>query len=200
MRLLDCKEEGCRRLAVGAPGITDSLCAACAEHFERLQAYLGALDIDYEADPFIVRGFDYYTRTVFEIIADEIGAQSAVCGGGRYDGLIAEVGGPDTPAVGFGMGMERLLLLMEKRGVAAPDPGLLDLFIVSHGDAARTAAMKLAVQLRDQGIRCDLDHAGRSLKAQFKYADKLGCRFVAVIGEDELAEGRATLRDMRDGG
>lgn len=200
LRLLDCKEDSCQALKREAPRATEYLCDDCAGHFERLKGYLDALDVDYVVDPLIVRGFDYYTKTVFEAIATEIGAQSAVCAGGRYDGLIAEVGGPVTPAVGFGMGMERLLLLMEKRGVAAPDPGLLDLFIVFHGEAARTAAVKLAARLRDEGVRCDLDHAGRSVKAQFKYADRLGCRFAAVIGEDELVEGCVTLRDMAGGG
>ncbi|OPY91827.1 MAG: Histidine--tRNA ligase [Syntrophaceae bacterium PtaU1.Bin231] len=199
LRLLDCKEDSCRALVAGAPSVLKSLCDDCASHFERLRGYLAAMGVDAVVDPLIVRGLDYYTRTVFEIVATEIGAQSAVCGGGRYDGLIAQVGGPDTPAMGFGMGMERLLLLMEKRGVVPPDPGLLDVYVVTLGDAARAAAVQMVSGLREAGLRTDWDHAGRSMKAQFKYADRTGCRFVLVLGEDELAQGAATLRDMAAG-
>lgn len=199
LRLLDCKRESCRTAAEGAPSVLGSLCGDCLSHFERLKDYLGALGADYLVDPFIVRGLDYYTRTVFEIVAPEIGAQSAVCAGGRYDGLIAEVGGPDTPGIGFGMGMERLLILMGKRGVLPPEPAWLDVFVASRGEAAARRALALVRDLRQAGIRSDLDHAGRSLKAQFKHADRIGCRFVPVIGEDELSGGTVTLRDMRKG-
>ncbi|MGI5878090.1 MAG: histidine--tRNA ligase [Christensenellales bacterium] len=196
LRLLDCKVEGCRALVDGAPSVLDSLCEGCADHFGRLKEYLRTLKIDYIVDPRIVRGLDYYTRTVFEIIATEIGAQSTVCGGGRYDGLISDVGGPPTPGIGFGMGMERLLILMEKRGVEAPDPGSLDVFVVALGEPARREAVGLVGALREAGIRADLDHAERSAKAQFRFADRLGCRFTLVIGDEELSAGTVLLREM----
>ena len=196
LRILDCKEEGCKKIAAGAPLITESLCEECEEHFSGLQELLTAAGVKFKINPYIVRGLDYYTKTVFEIISNEIGAQGTVCGGGRYDGLIHEVGGPELPGVGFVMGIERLLMVMESTGAAFPAPPSPDVFIAAMGSEARIAGFKLMQSLRAEGISCDMDHAARSLKAQFKYADKLGAKKVIVIGEDELKSGKAQLRDM----
>lgn len=198
LRLLDCKEDRCSELAKDAPKITDYLCDDCKAHFESLKHYLSALGIDYTVNPLIVRGLDYYTKTVFEIISDEIGAKGTVCGGGRYDKLLEEIGGPDMPGVGFGMGMERLLMVMEGAGVAIPEAKRLSLYICSMGDAARNKAFSLTAELRRAGISCEMDHCARSVKAQMKYANKTGAAFTMVLGDDELANGRAKLRSMSD--
>ena len=145
-----------------------------------------------------MRGLDYYTKTVFEIISNEIGAQGTVCGGGRYDGLIHEVGGPEMPGVGFGMGLERLIMVMESSGCAFPDPPAPEAFIATMGEDARRAGFRLMAELRAVGVACDMDHAARSFKAQFKYADKLGAKKVIVIGSDELAAKKAQIKDMKE--
>ena len=196
MRLLDCKEEKCKEAAVGAPKMIDYLCEDCSSHFEVLKSALGAMNIDYTIDPQIVRGLDYYTKTVFEIIAKLPDGPLTVCGGGRYDNLIEEVGGPKMAGVGFGMGMERLLMVMERVGAEIPKPALLDVYIANYGDAARLAALKLCSELRALGVRADIDHAGRSMRAQFKYADKIDAGYVITIGEDEMAKNQITLRQM----
>lgn len=197
LRILDCKEEKCRRTVQGAPLIVDHLCVECKEHFESLKSYLETLEIEYEVDPYIVRGLDYYTKTVFEIISGSIGAQGTVCGGGRYDKLVKEIGGADIPGIGFGLGMERLLLVLENERIRIPEPPLYDVYFCTMGENARKKAFSIVAELRDLGFRADMDHCGRSLKAQFKYADKCGAPYVAVIAEDELAKGVAKLRDMR---
>lgn len=199
LRILDCKEEKCKALCVGAPRILDFLCDDCATHFSQLQAYLSALQIDYVIDPDIVRGLDYYTKTVFEIVTTHIGAQGTVCGGGRYDGLIEDIGGPSMPGVGFGMGIERLLLVAEAQGVQFPEPPPLTVYVAAVGDLASVAGFKLLQELRGQGVTADIDHMGRSFKAQFKYAAKLGARFVAVIGQDEAEAASVKLKDMATG-
>ena len=199
LRILDCKEEKCKNIVADAPLMVDHLCAACADHFESLKSYLETMNILYEIDPFIVRGLDYYTKTVFEIISTGIGAQGTVCGGGRYDKLVGEVGGADMPGIGFGLGMERLLLEMDIEGIKIPEPKLYDVYFCTMGDEARKKAFAIVSELRDLGFRADMDHCERSLKAQFKYADKCGAPFVAVIAEDELKAGRARLRDMHTG-
>ncbi len=199
LRILDCKEERCHEIAKNAPKILDFLCDECRDHFEELKRCLGALGIEYAVDPMIVRGLDYYTKTVFEIISTEGAYKGTVCGGGRYDGLIEELGGPKMNAVGFGMGMERLLLVAESFS-PIPAPAPTDVFIAAQGEAARAAGLKLAGELRASGIRTEFDHAGRSFKAQFKYADKLGARFTAVLGDDELQKGEIQLKSMTDGG
>ena len=199
LRILDCKEEKCRRVIAGAPLMVDGLCSACADHFEDLKSYLDAMDIRYEVNPFIVRGLDYYTKTVFEILSDKIGSQGTVCGGGRYDKLVEEVGGQDLPGIGFGLGMERLLMVMENEGIQIPEPRLFDIYFVTVGEEAQKKAFALAAGLREEGIRVDMDHCGRSMKAQFKYADKCGAPVVAVIAEDEMESGAAKVRDMRTG-
>ena len=182
LRLLDCKEEGCRKINAAAPTILEYLCPECAAHFEALKTYLSLAGIAYEIDPRIVRGLDYYTRTVFEFVSDDIGAQGTVCGGGRYDGLIAELGGAPAPAVGFAAGIERLLLVMEATGVEIPRPEGPTAYLAGLDDACREKAFGLCVKLRAAGIAAETDHMKRSVKAQFKYADKLGAKYVAVIG------------------
>lgn len=202
LRVLDCKEEGCKRATVGAPSILDNLCDECKTHFENLKRYLDAMGIAYEVDSRIVRGLDYYTKTVFEIITKVPGengkpdSELTVCGGGRYDGLVEQVGGPKCAGIGFGMGTERLIMVMKQQGVQPDPPRLYDAFIVTMGDDARVEGIKLARELRANGVKCDIDHAARSMKAQFKYANKLGAPVVAVIAGDELAQGVVKIKDM----
>lgn len=199
LRILDCKEERCQAVCAGAPTILDYLCEDCEGHFEELKGCLSGVGVSFEVDPFIVRGLDYYTKTVFEIVAACEGYQGTVCGGGRYDGLMEELGGPKMPGVGFGMGMERLLLVAGLSGAQFPEPKRIAVYIAALGEAARTAGFALADSLRGQGILTEFDHVGRSFKAQFKYADKLGVRYVAILGEDELAQGGVKLKDMDAG-
>ena len=199
LRLLDCKNEQCAAIAKGAPTILEYLCDDCSAHFEKLKGYLSAMGIEFKVNPYIVRGLDYYTKTVFEIITTHAGSQGTVCGGGRYDRLVEEIGGPQMAGVGFGMGMERLLLVMENQGVEIPVPTLCDVFFCTYGDAARTEAVRLAYELRKKGVKAEVDHVGRSMKAQFKFADKLACRHVVVIGDDELQKGVFKLKDMENG-
>ena len=195
MRILDCKEDVAK--LTDAPAMLDNLCEDCATHFEKLKGYLAAMALDYQIDPRIVRGLDYYTKTVFEIITDTPeGDALTVCGGGRYDGLVEALGGPATPGIGWGMGIERMLMVQDMRGTAPEAPGYLDTFVVTLGDEARMASMKLVNDLRAVGVKADLDHAARSMKAQFKYAGKLGVKNVIVIAGDELARGTVKLRDM----
>ena len=196
LRLLDCKEEGCRKINAAAPTILEYLCPECAAHFEALKTYLSLAGIAYEIDPRIVRGLDYYTRTVFEFVSDDIGAQGTVCGGGRYDGLIAELGGAPAPAVGFAAGIERLLLVMEATGVEIPRPEGPTVYLAGLDDACREKAFGLCVKLRAAGIAAETDHMKRSVKAQFKYADKLGAKYVAVIGGNELESGAMNVKRM----
>ncbi len=199
LRILDCKDEHCGEVARNAPNIGDFLCDECRAHQDALLRLLDGMGIRYEITPTLVRGLDYYTKTVFEIVSDCIGAQSAVCGGGRYDGLVEEIGGPQVPAVGFGLGMERLLLLMENADVAVEKPVRYDLYIASLGDAANERAFSLATELRRLGLCVEIDHVGRSVKAQLKYADKAGARYVLVLGDEELQSGAAKLKRMSDG-
>ena len=199
LRMLDCKEEACKKIASGAPKIIDYLCPDCAAHFEAVKAMLDAQGIEYVVDPGIVRGLDYYTRTVFEFVSTAIGAQGTVCGGGRYDGLIEELGGSHVPAVGFAAGMERLILLMENTGVQFPEECGPDVFLAGMDEESRTAAFGIACKLRSQGISAECDHMGRSLKAQFKYADKIGARHVVALGGNELASGECNVKRMSDG-
>ncbi len=197
MRILDCKDQKCKSLIQGAPAMLDMLCDDCAGHFEKLKAYLNALGVDYEVDKGIVRGLDYYTKTVFEIITKmPDGSELTVCGGGRYDGLVEQLGGPEMAGIGFGMGVERILMVQDMLGIAQEAPRLLDAFIVTMGDEARLAGEKIVRQLRLFGVKADLDHCARSMKAQFKYADKLGAAKVVILAGDELEKGVAKIRDM----
>ena len=199
MRILDCKVPHCRELVKDAPVILDYLCGDCRAHFESVQKYLDAMNIMYDINPKIVRGLDYYTRTVFEFVSDAIGAQGTVCGGGRYDGLIEELGGKHTPALGFAMGLERLMLLLDSLGVELPEAKKCDMFIASIGEKASFKAAELALELRQSGLTAEFDVVGRSLKAQMKYADKLGAQFTAVIGDDDLAAGSVKVKNMKTG-
>ncbi len=199
LRVLDCKVESCQKVANAAPIISDYLCDDCRDHQTQLLRLLDGMGINYVIDPRLVRGLDYYTKTVFEITSDSIGSQSAVCGGGRYDGLVEEIGGPHTPAVGFGLGMERLLLVLENTGYTIEKPLRYELYIASMGEEAQERAFLLANALRLRGIPVEIDHIGRSVKAQLKYADKVGARFVLVLGDDELSKGEARLKRMSDG-
>ncbi|HEY8449629.1 MAG TPA: histidine--tRNA ligase [Bacillota bacterium] len=199
LRLLDCKVEGCRALRRDAPRILEHLCAECADHFRRLRGYLEALGIDYELEPTLVRGFDYYTKTVFEVVYGGLGAQDAVCGGGRYDGLVEALGGEPTPAIGFGLGMERLLLTLRAAGAEPPPPPPLAVFVASAGEETRRQAIELVYALRRRGVAADTDYGGRSLRSQMRFADRYPARFVAILGERELAAGEIPVRDMRSG-
>ncbi len=199
MRILDCKSPVCSALAAEAPVILDYLCDDCAAHFQAVKGCLEEAELPYTVDPRIVRGLDYYTRTVFEFVSDALGAQAVVCGGGRYDGLCQELGGPSIPSLGFGMGLERLLLVMEAKGCAFPAPPRCELYLAPMGEAAVRRCFAIASRLREGGVAVEFDVAGRGLKAQMKYADKLGARYVIVVGDSELETGMAKLKDMESG-
>lgn len=199
LRILDCKEEKCQRELTDAPSMLDCLCDDCRAHFENLKKYLSAMDIDYTVDSRIVRGLDYYTRTVFEFIAKTPTGKLTVCGGGRYDGLVEQLGGPKTPGIGFGMGVERLLITQDMFCAAPTPERLYDAFVVTMGDEARLEGVKLVKLLRAAGVKCDIDHASRSPKAQFKFVDKCQAPICAIIGQDELDRGIVKLRDMSSG-
>ena len=196
LRILDCKSPVCRKIAEGAPRTVDHLCAPCREHFEGVCGCLDAAGVKYKINPRIVRGLDYYQRTVFEFISGDIGAQSTVCGGGRYNGLVEELGGPDISGIGFAMGLTRIILALRAAGAAAEDAPP-DICLASMGEAAARRAFVLAGELRKRGIRVMFDQVGRSLKAQMKFADKKKALFVAVIGDSELESGKITLKSMR---
>ncbi|MDR2163839.1 MAG: histidine--tRNA ligase [Clostridiales Family XIII bacterium] len=199
LRILDCKSSVCHELVHGAPVMMDYLCEECRSAFTQLESYLTARSIAYEVDTSIVRGLDYYTKTAFEFVSDMIGAQGTVCGGGRYDHLIAELGGPDVPGVGFGLGIERLLLLLENTGIELPaEPGP-DVFVAYIGDGAKLRAQAVATDLRASGVSADIDTAARGIKGQFKYADRIGARYALTIGDNELSSGVAPLKDMATG-
>ncbi len=196
MRLLDCKVEHDQELAVGAPEITDCLCEECHDHFEKVKEYLTLAGIPFEVDPRLVRGLDYYTKTAFEIKYEPLGAQSAVAGGGRYDGLVEEIGGAPTPAVGFACGLERVMLAIETQHLYEAKPENPDVFVVALGDEAKKVAFPLIMKLRDAGIAAQMDYGGRSMKSQMKQANKSGARHAVIIGEDEVKENAVMLRDM----
>ena len=198
LRVLDCKNEACQAQLVGAPEPADALCTDCVAHYQTVKAGLNALGIKFLEDPRLVRGLDYYTNTVFEFRSPLIGAQSAIGGGGRYDGLVAAVGGPATPGVGFGIGTERIILAQEAEGVNPPATNGLDVYIASLGSQADLTAVKLLSDLRAAGFSAEKDLLGRSLKAQMKQAGKANARFVLILGEDELARGVAIVRNMQN--
>lgn len=199
MRLLDCKSPICKEIGKDAPLILDYLCDECKEHFETFKKYLTGFDIEYIVDPKIVRGLDYYTKSVFEFITTEIGAQGTVCAGGRYDGLIEQLGGQHVPALGFGMGFERLLLVMDKQGCDYLTPKTCDIYFATMGDAALEKAMELVKGLREFGYRAEYDLMGRGIKAQMKYANKIGAVYTMVLGDNELECGKAKLKEMESG-
>ncbi|MDD4699052.1 MAG: histidine--tRNA ligase [Oscillospiraceae bacterium] len=199
MRVLDCKSPICSKIASAAPVMLDYLCNDCKEHFDGVKAHLSAADIDYKINTHIVRGLDYYTRTVFEFVSGDIGAQSTVCGGGRYDGLVGQMGGPQLPSLGFAMGLERLLMVMESQNVEFKPEQPCDVFIASMGEKAEIEATKLCCMLRDEGFCAVTDITSRGLKAQMKYANKIGATFSAVIGDNELMHGSCNLKNMETG-
>ena len=199
LRILDCKEERCKQIAAGAPVILDYLCDDCKKHHNQLCSALQAASVKYTIDPHIVRGLDYYTRTVFEFISTAIGAQGTVCGGGRYDGLVQQVGGKPTPAAGFGMGIERLLMVMQNTGIEIPAPAGPDAYLAPLCEQGYAVSLAMAERLRAKGFAIEREISGRSLKAQMKYAAKIGARKVVFIGEDEIAKGIYTVKNMADG-
>lgn len=199
MRILDCKSPICKEIASDAPVILDYLCDECKEHFEKVKSYLDAAEIKYTINPQIVRGLDYYTKTVFEFITTEIGSQGAVCAGGRYDGLAEELGGPKLPSLGFAMGLERILILMEKQNCEFPIDDVADVYVAPMGENATAEAIKLCNELREEGFTAVTDLSGRGLKAQMKYANKIGAKFSMVIGDNELENKKATLKNMITG-
>ena len=201
MRILDCKSPVCSKIAQGAPVMLDYLCEECRTHFQGVKDCLDAMGMSYTVNPTIVRGLDYYTKTVFEFVSEAIGAQGTVCGGGRYDGLVEEIGGPSMPSLGFGMGLERLMLVLSQpggalEGIAAPT---CDLYIAPLGENARAQAFCLTERIRTTSLNAECDLTGRSLKAQMKYADKLGAKFSLVVGDAELEEKKARVKNMATG-
>ncbi len=199
LRVLDCKNETCQTIMQEAPLMIHHLDDADREHFEGVQALLDSMGIPYEVDPWIVRGLDYYSRTVFEFISEDIGSQATVCGGGRYDYLIEEMGGAPTPAIGFGAGIERLLLTIANTQGKPEPKEKIDLYLGYMGDAAKNKAMALTYQLREQHIRCATDLLGKSVRAQMKYANKINAKYSLIIGEDEIASNTVSLKNMKNG-
>lgn len=196
LRVLDCKNPECKEVAVGAPKVLDYLCDDCRKHHEKLCETLDLLDVKYVINPNIVRGLDYYTRTVFEFVSDEIGSQGTVCGGGRYNNLLEEIGGISAPAVGFGLGLERLIMVMENAGLSFGEEPKPDIYIAPLGEEYCGKAQKITLELRKMGVKAVSDVVGRSLKAQMKYADKCGAKKVVVIGEEETAKNEFVVKDM----
>ena len=199
MRILDCKSPIDQALVVDAPMMLDNLCDECREAFEELKENLDAMGIPYVVNPRIVRGLDYYTKTAFEFVSNSIGAQGTVCGGGRYDNLAEEVGGLPIPGVGFGLGKERLLMLMEANGVVIPQPAPCDALIATMGKNARLMGQKLMKDLREKGAKVQMDDLQRNFKGQFKYADRINARYTIVLGDNEIEKGAATLKNMETG-
>ncbi|WFD09251.1 histidine--tRNA ligase [Tepidibacter hydrothermalis] len=197
LRILDCKNEDCQSQIKDAPLMIDNICDDCKNHFEKVNTYLDSMGINYVVDPKIVRGLDYYTKTAFEIISQDIGAQSTVCGGGRYDGLVEQLEGPKTPGIGFGMGIERLLLTLENNNIEIPKEEGIDIFVVTIGEKAEIESFKIIKALRSNNISCDKDHIGKSVKAQFKYSDKINAKYTIVLGDDEIEKDLATLKNMQ---
>ncbi len=199
LRILDCKIDSCKKIAKDAPVLIDHICDDCNKHFETLKAYLEVMQIPYSVDPTIVRGLDYYTKTVFEIISKNKGSEGTICGGGRYDGLVSEIGGPKMPGVGFGMGLERLLLVLESIGKIPENNECPDIFIANIGDGADVFVQKLILDLRKEGIAAERDYLARSVKAQMKYANKIEAKFSAVVGDDEISQNLVNVKNMITG-
>ena len=199
LRMIDCKIDGEKDVVRNAPRLIDHLCDDCRAHFEGLKSRLDAVGIKYEIDPNIVRGLDYYTRTVFEFVSENVGTQGTICGGGRYDGLVENCGGAPTPGIGFAMGVERFLLEAEAQGISFEENDSVKIYLAGMSDAANTKIAKICYDLRLNGIGCETDLMNRSFKAQMKYAGKSGIPYLAVIGDDELASGQVNIKKMEDG-
>jgi len=199
LRILDCKKEQCRVIVGKCPSIFKYLCRDCAAHFDALKVYLDKLGITYQINPFLVRGLDYYTKTAFEIISGELGAQNAICGGGRYDYLAEELGGKPTPGVGFAAGMERVLMTIIKQNIEIPLWGGIKVFVAVTGQDGVNTALEIANQLRSAGVAADMDFLGKSLKAQLRMANKLQIPYVLILGPDELKENAVLIKDMEEG-
>lgn len=199
MRILDCKSPVCKEICENAPVVIDYLCDDCEEHFAQVKKHLNAAGIEYTVNPHIVRGLDYYTRTVFEFVSGDIGAQSTVCGGGRYDGLIAQMGGQPTASLGFAMGIERLMMVLEAQNADMPDAPVCDLYIATMGENASLKATSLCNTLREDGFSVQTDICAKGLKAQMKFANKIGAKFTLVLGDDELNNNSAKLKNMQSG-
>lgn len=197
MRILDCKSPVCSEIAKNAPVVLDYLCEECQKHFDGVKKCLDSADVKYTINPQIVRGLDYYTRTVFEFVSNNIGAQGTVCGGGRYDGLMEELGGQPTPSLGFGMGIERLLMVMEENKVEIPQPPVCDLYVIGLGDKAKIRAFNIVEGVRNSSLIAETDIVGRNLKKQMMYANKINAKFTMVIGDSELENNKAKLRNMK---
>ncbi|MEL7568499.1 MAG: histidine--tRNA ligase [Dehalobacterium sp.] len=196
LRILDCKSPKCQEITVNAPTILNCLCAECREHFESVKQNLEIVGIKYLVDERLVRGLDYYTKTAFEIVVNEIGAQSAICGGGRYDGLVESLGGPSIPGVGFALGMDRIFPALESQGIKISSERNLDVFVIALGNEAEKKAFQILMDMRIEGIKGDKDYMGRSLKAQMKTANRLNVKFVLILGENEMEKGTVVLRHM----
>jgi len=199
LRIIDCKESSCKKYTADAPALIDNLCDECKEHFEGLKAGLNNLKINYNVDKSIVRGLDYYTRTVFEFVSSNVGTQGTICGGGRYDGLVEICGGSPTPGIGFALGVERLILEMDSQNISILEPEGIYIFIAAIGEKADSYAERLVYQLRENGISAEKDVMNRSLKAQMKYADKLGVTYTVVLGDNEIESNKAVLKNMKSG-
>lgn len=196
LRILDCKVNSCKEIVKEAPIISEYICEECGSHFESLKKYLEVMGIDFAVDPHIVRGLDYYSKTVFEVL-DKNGI--ALCGGGRYDNLIKEIGGPDLPSMGFGMGIERLLMALEENGIEIPKEKYMELYIGSMDEDAKYEAIKIVNALREKGVKCECNHMERSVKAQMKYANKIDSYFTIILGENEIQSRTAKIKRMSDG-
>ncbi|MFP4135485.1 MAG: histidine--tRNA ligase [Candidatus Acetothermia bacterium] len=199
LRILDCKNETCQSVVEDGPEITDYLCDECQSHFDRVKGYLNELGLDYELDPKLVRGLDYYTKTVFEVYSSDLGAQDALIGGGRYDGLVELFGGDPTPAVGFAGGIERLVLLLRELEGVEPEKSSLDLYLASLDEETKRKGAELVGNLRRSGVRAEMDYLDKSLQGQLGYADRYGAQLTAILGPEELADREVTLRDMETG-
>ncbi len=199
LRILDCKSSDCKKIYMKAPILLDHICEECSDHFEKLKGYLDEMGIPYQVDGTIVRGLDYYTKTVFEIVSKNIGSQGTVCGGGRYNGLVEELDGPDTPGVGFGLGMERLMLMLNQLEVPLKNNETAEVFVANIGDAADRFVQRYVYQLRKDGISAERDYLNRSVKAQMKFANKIGAHYSVVLGDDEIRSGVAAVKNMETG-
>lgn len=199
LRVLDCKNPDCQSILKDAPTVDSVLCGDCVQHFADLKKYLTDIGIAYEVDTSLVRGLDYYTKTVFEIKSGDLGAQSTVCGGGRYDGLVEQLGGAPTPGIGFSMGIERLISILEKQNKLPENTDSCEVFIGAAGEKAAETAFRAVYALRENGVSAEFDHVGKSVKAQMKYADKIGAKYSTVIGDNELETGKTTLKNMQNG-